>query len=209
MTARTAVAAVLAALVPGAVADAQTPLHRAEQDREITYWLLAPESGQFRISHDFTVSRPGQRSVHSFVRKGSTVTQAVVIGLDTGQTLKTYNVTGKEVNALGYYPDPTPDDTVVVQADLPHSLAEGESARVRVVETYTDSERYFVKDGQLVWDRTLGRPSNVVVLPAGWMLESVSVPAVVSLDQEGRVACRFVNPRNDEIHVVLKARRRP
>jgi hypothetical protein len=80
---------------------------------------------------------------------------------------------------------------------------------VRVVETYTDSERYFVKDGQLVWDRTLGRPSNVVVLPAGWMLESVSVPAVVYLDQEGRVACRFVNPRNDEVHVVLKARRRP
>jgi hypothetical protein len=209
MRARATVTAVLAMLVPCVVADAQTAFHRAEQDREITYWLLAPESGQFRISHDFTVSRPGQRSVHSFVRKGSTVTQAVVIGLDTGQTLKTYNVTGKEVNALGYYPDPTPDDTVVVQADLPHPLAEGESARVRVVETYTDAERYFVKDGQLVWDRTLGRPWNVVVLPAGWMLASVSVPAVVSLDAEARVACRFVNPRNDEIQVVLKARRRP
>jgi hypothetical protein len=36
----------------------------------------------------------------------------------------------------------------------------------------------------------------------------VNVPAVVSLDREGRVACRFVNPRNDELHVVLRARRR-
>jgi hypothetical protein len=203
-----ALAAVLAALAPVAAA-AQTDFHRAEQDREITYWLLPPESGQFRISHDFTAARPGQRSVHSFVRKGSTVTQAVVVALDSGRTLETYNVTGKEVNALGYYPEPTAEDAVVVQADLPHALAEGETARVRVIETYTDAERYFVKDGRLVWDRTLGRPWNVVVLPPGWMLDSLSVPAVVFLDEEGRVACRFVNPRNDELHVVLKARRRP
>ena len=200
----------LAALVAGgAPAAAQTDFHRAEQDREITYWLLAPESGQFKISHDFTVRRAGQRSVHSFVRKGSTVTQAVVVDLDTGQKLPTHNVAGKDVNALGYYPEPAPDDSVVVQADLPQPVAEGETVRVRVIETYTDAERYAVKDGELVWDRTLGRPWNVVTLPPGWMLTSVSVPAVVSLDEEGRVACRFVNPRNDEVHVVLKARRRP
>lgn len=206
MKAALAVALVLAG---AAAAPAQTVFHRAEQDREITYWLLAPESGQFRISHDFTVTRPGQRSVHSFVRKGSTVTQAAVVDLDTGQTLKSTNVAGKDVNALGYYPEPAPDDSVVVQADLPHPVREGETARVRVTETYTDAERYFVKDGELVWDRTLGRPWNLVVLPAGWMLSSVSVPAVVTLDEEGRVACRFVNPRNDEVHVVLKARRHP
>jgi len=206
---RARVVALAAFVAYGAPAAAQTDFHRAEQDREITYWLLPPESGQFRISHDFTVRRAGQRSVHSFVRKGSTVTQAMVVDLDAGQALKTYNVTGRDVNALGYYPDPAPDDAVVVQADLPHPLAEGESARVRVVETYTDAERYAVKDGELVWDRTLGRPWNLVVLPSGWMLASVSVPAVVSLDPEGRIACRFVNPRNDEVHVVLRARRRP
>jgi hypothetical protein len=206
---RARVVALAAFVAYGGTAAAQTEFHRAEQDREITYWLLAPESGQFRISHDFTVRRAGQRSVHSFVRKGSTVTQATVVDLDAGQALKTYNVTGRDVNALGYYPDPAPDDTVVVQADLPHPLAEGESARVRVVETYTDAERYTVKDGELVWDRTLGRPGNLVILPPGWMLASVSVPAVVSMDEGGRMACRFVNPRNDEIHVVLKARRRP
>jgi hypothetical protein len=41
------------------------------------------------------------------------------------------------------------------------------------------------------------------------MLRSVSVPAVVGLDGEGRVSCRFINPRNDEVHVVLTAVHRP
>jgi hypothetical protein len=59
--------------------------HRAEQDREIHYWLLEPDTHQFRISHDFTVSRPGQKYVHSFVRKGSVVTKSIVIDLGTGK----------------------------------------------------------------------------------------------------------------------------
>ena len=39
----------------------QESFHRAEQDREISYWLLDPASHQFRISHDFTVTRAGLR----------------------------------------------------------------------------------------------------------------------------------------------------
>jgi len=182
--------------------------HRAEQDREIHYWLLEPDTHQFRISHDFTVSRPGQKYVHSFVRKGSVVTKSIVIDLSTGKQLETYNVTGKSVNELGYYPTPTDADTVVVQGDLDHALAPGETVRVRVIETYTDPIGYKMLEGELVWDRTLGRPYNDVALPAGWMLTSVNVPAIVSLDSEGRVLCRFTNPRNDEIHVVLKAKPR-
>jgi hypothetical protein len=182
--------------------------HRAEQDREITYWLLSPETHQFRISHDFNVTRVGQASVHSFVRKGSVVNESQIFDLDTGEKLKTYNVTGKSVNALHYYPEPVADDSVAVQADLPHPIASGESVRVRVIETYTDAKSYGEKEGELIWDRTLGRPRNIAVLPVGWYLTGVSVPAIVSLDSEGRVVCRFTNPRNDEIHVVLKARLR-
>jgi hypothetical protein len=183
--------------------------HRAEQDREITYWLLAPETHQFRISHDFTVTRIGQKSVHSFVRKGSVVTpDAKMTDLDTGKQLTTYTVTGREVNALGYYPDPTEPDSVVVQGDLEHPIAEGQSTRVRVEETYTDPVGYVVKEGELIWTRTLGRPVNFVTLPPGWMLTSVNTPAVVSLDSEGRVLLRFTNTRNDELAVVIKARKR-
>src|SRR5215472_18901209 len=93
--------------------------HRAEQDRVISYWLLDPATHQFLISHDFTVTKVGQKSVHSFVRKGSVVSpDAKMMDLDTGKPLKTSTVSGKDVNALGYYPNPVDPDSVVVQGDL-------------------------------------------------------------------------------------------
>jgi hypothetical protein len=183
--------------------------HRAEQDKEISYWLLDPATHQFHISHDFTVTRIGQKSVHSFVRKGSEVSpDAKMTDLDTGKQLKTYTVSGKDVNALGYYPNPTDPDSVVVQGDLGHAIAEGQSARIRVEETYTDPVGYILKDGELVWTRTLGRPLNRVTLPSGWMLTSVNTPAVISLDNEGRVSLRFTNIRNGDLSIIIKARKR-
>ena len=197
------------ALLPVALL-AQESFHRAEQDREISYWLLDPSTHQFRISHDFTVTKAGQKSVHSFVRKGSVVSpDAKMIDLDTGADLVTHNVAGKDVNALGYYPNKVEPDSVAVQGDLLNPVAEGQSARIRVQETYTDPIGYTSEGAELVWKRTLGRPLNYVTLPAGWMLTSVNVPAVVSLDAEGRVRLRFTNTRNDELSVVIRGRKRP
>jgi hypothetical protein len=196
------------ALIPASLL-AQESIHRAEQDREISYWLLDPSTHQFRISHDFTVTRVGQKSVHSFVRKGSVVSpDAKMTDLDTGKDLVTHPVPGKDVNALGYYPTPVDPDSVAVQGDLEHPVAEGRSTRIRVQETYTDPVGYTLEGGDLVWKRTLGRPLNYVTLPPGWMLTSVNTPAVISLDDEGRIKLRFTNIRNDELSIVIKARRR-
>jgi hypothetical protein len=184
--------------------------HRAEQDREIRYWLLDPASHQFSISHDFTVTRAGQASVHSFVRKGSVVApDSKMIDLDTGKPLPTHLVTGKDVNALGYYPEKSPDDMVVVQGDLEHPVAEGKSTRVRVIETYTDPVGYVMDGKELLWKRTLGRPLNFVTLPSGWMLTSVNTPATITLDDEGRVKLRFVNTRNGDLSIEIRAKTRP
>ncbi len=184
-------------------------IHRAEQDLEIRYWLADPSTHQFLISHDFTVTREGQRSVHSFVRAGSTVApDSKMFDLDTGAPLPTHLVKGEEVNALGYYPTPTDPKSVVVQGDLPKPIGKGESVRIRVQETYTDPVGYKTDGGELVWTRTLGRPINFVTLPDGWMLTLVNTPAVITLDPQGRVAMRFTNIRNGNLDVTIRARKR-
>jgi hypothetical protein len=194
---------------PGSVGAGSATNHRADQDRKISYWLLDPPTHQFLISHDFTVTRVGQASVHSFVRKGSTVApDSKMIDLDTGKPLHTHLVTGKDVNALGYYAEKSPDDMVVVQGDLEKPVAANTSTRVRVIETYTDPVGYVMDGNELVWKRTLGRPLNFVTLPAGWLLTSVNTPAVITLDDQNRVKMRFINPRNDELSIVIRARKR-
>jgi hypothetical protein len=192
--------------------------HRADGDREIRYWLLDPSTHQFRISHDFTVDRVGQASVHSFVRKGSEVApDSKITLLDTGEALHTHIVSGKDVNALGYYREQYDADTIVVQGDLPHALEKGQTARVRVEETYTDPVGYTMansKDGdaknskELVWTRTLGRPVNFVTLPEGWMLASVNTPATITLDAQERVTLRFTNTHPGDLAVTIRARHR-
>ena len=132
-----------------------------------------------------------------------------MFNLDTGEPLHTHIVSGKEVNALGYYPTPTDPESVVVQGDLSKAVENGETVRVRVEESYTDPVGYTIDQGELKWTRTLGRPLNYVTLPDGWMLTSVNVPAVITLDAKSFVTLRFTNTRNGEIDVTVRARKRP
>lgn len=195
-------------LLPAASGTAIAQQHRAEQDREITYWLLEPETHSFRISHDLTADEPGQRHVHNFVRTGSEASDPVFFDLDRAVRLPVEHLTGAEVNAAGTYERTLEDDAVVIQAELAEPIGEGESVRIRVRETYTDPGRYFMEGEKLVWDRTLGRPRNVVFLPVGWMLTGLNTPAVIFTDGDGRIGMRFINPRNDSLHVIVRARER-
>jgi hypothetical protein len=101
----------------------------------------------------------------------------------------------------------TPQSEVVVFRFAP--VKSGESVRIRMFETYTDTARFKLVGNELVWDRSFGRPANAVVLPAGWILTNSSIPTTVSTMSDGRVRLDFVNPRPDEIAVLITARRRP
>jgi hypothetical protein len=46
-----------------------------------------------------------------------------------------------------------------------------------------------------------------VVLPPGWTVVASSIPSTISLDQDGRQRLHFENNRNDEIQVLIRARR--
>jgi hypothetical protein len=77
------------------------------------------------------------------------------------------------------------------------------------METYADPKTYYLDGDELVWDRSFGRLRNTVVLPLGWYLTALASPATIATLPDGRVSVYVVNPRNDEVRVYLRARRRP
>jgi hypothetical protein len=189
--------------------EAERLSERAHQDREIVYFLLQPESHAFDLHHDYTESRPGVDRYLNVVRKGSSASNPSARNLDTGETLRVATLSAKEVKAGG----PTegeeiPADAEVVVAHFA-AVPPGGSVRLRIAETYTDPKSYRLDGDELVFDRGFGRPRDSVVLPAGWYLTASSIPARVTETPDGRIRLDFVNPRNDEISVLIKARRRP
>ncbi len=182
---------------------------RARQDREIVYFLQSPETNSFDINHDYTEWRPGVDRYLNVVRKGSKASSPSARNLDTGEPLQVEMLQGNTLPRSGNGDDEgiAPDAEVLVAHFDP--LPPGNSVRVRITETYTDPESYRLRGDVLVFNRTLGRPRNAVVLPAGWLLTASSIPAQLSETPDGRIRLDFVNPRPDEIDVLIQAQRRP
>ena len=156
-----------------------------------------------------TPSRASESSTYiNEVRAGSTVSNPRAKNLDTGEDLKWEILKGDAITAAKLdVANVTPQSEIVVFRFAP--VKQGESVRLRMFETYTDTARYKVVGDELMWDRSFGRPANAVVLPAGWVLTNSSIPATVSTMPDGRVRLDFVNPRPDEIAVLITARKRP
>ena len=180
---------------------------RAYQNREIVYFLQQPESHAFDLYHDYTESRPGTSTYLNVVRTGSTVSKPSARNLDTGEMLAHEVLVGDAITRAKLDVDSVKPSTEVVVFRFP-AVKAGQSIRLRMFETYTDSARYKLVGDELVWDRGFGRPANAVVLPAGWVLTNSSIPATVSTVPDGRVRLDFINPRPDEIQVLITARRR-
>jgi hypothetical protein len=180
---------------------------RAHQNREIVYFLQQPESHAFDLYHDYTESRVGTSTYINEVRGGSTVSKPSARNLDTGEELKWEILKGDAITRANLnVANVTPQSEIVVFRFAP--VKQGESIRIRMFETYTDTARYKLNGDELVWDRSFGRPANAVVLPAGWVLTNSSIPATVSTVADGRVRLDFINPRPDEIATLITARRR-
>jgi len=180
---------------------------RAHQNREIVYFLQQPETHAFDLYHDYTESRAGTSTYINEVRGGSTVSKPSARNLDTGEELKWEILKGDAITRANLnVANVTPQSEIVVFRFAP--VRRGESIRIRMFETYTDTTRYKLNGDELVWDRSFGRPANAVVLPAGWVLTNSAIPATVSTMADGRVRLDFINPRPDEIATLITARRR-
>ena len=181
---------------------------RAYQDREILYELQDPQSHAFRITHDYTERKEGASHYFNVVRAGRHVSDPESIDLDTGANLKWETLSGTQVKERKLPLSDVKDDAEVVVTYLTRPVAKGSSTRLRLKETYTDPKSYYLDGEELVWDRTFGRLRNTVVLPAGWRLTALASPGVIQTLPDGRVSVYVVNPRNDDVRVYLRARRR-
>jgi hypothetical protein len=198
-----------AARQPGAPEEERLS-ERAHQDRTIVYFLQPPETHAFDLYHDYTETRPGVDRYLNVVRTGSAASRPSARVLDTGEALTVETRSGEELLKAGLHPGETaeeiPAGSEVVVIRFP-AVQPGGSVRLRISETYTDPKSYRLDGDELVFDRTLGRPRNAVVLPAGWSLTASSIPAMVSATPDGRVRLDFVNPRPDEIAVLIRGRK--
>jgi len=202
---------------PSVAADApprETPMdqirvsERARQDREIVYFLKQPETHAFSLYHDYTESREGIDKYVNVVRRGSTSSNPSAKILDTGEVLKVETLKGDSISKAGVdigEQVKTDSEAVVIRFS---PVKKGQSVRLRIEETYTDPARYDLINGQLMWHRSFGRPSNDIVLPEGWYLTTSSIPAVVSQMPDGRIRLAYINPRPDSIDVFVKGRKR-
>jgi hypothetical protein len=181
---------------------------RAHQDRDIVYFLQQPETHAFALYHDYTETRAGINGYANVVRKGSTASNPTASILDTGEQLQAKEMSGAEMAAMKINAGEAvePDARVVV---IPFPAVQaGQTMRLRIAETYTAPVSYKLDGDDLVFDRSLGRPRNAVVLPSGWYCTFSAIPATASQLPDGRVRLDYWNGRPGPVSVLLKARRR-
>jgi hypothetical protein len=181
---------------------------RAHQDRDIVYFLQQPETHAFSLYHDYTESRVGVNGYANVVREGSVASHPSASILDTGEQLKALEMSGAEMTAskinVGEAVAPTARVVVIPFA----ALQTGQTLRLRIAETYTAPVSYKLDDEELVFDRSLGRPRNAVVLPSGWYCTFSAEPATLSQLPDGRVRLDYWDDRPEAVDVLIKARRR-
>ena len=178
-------------------------------DEFTLYELLPPETHQFAITYDVTATREGAQFFFNPIRPGSIATKERVLERSTGKELKFEVVNGKQAKPTGLVPPDTKDDSQFIKVYLPAAVPKGGETRLRIYKTYTDAASYYLKDGQLIFDRPLGIKRNTVVLPQGWELVGSAAPAIVSTDSDGHIHLSFVNDRDDQLPVKIIARRLP
>ena len=163
-------------------------VQRAHDSQDIVYFLGAPETHGFDVYRDHTEDQAGVAQYANAVRRGNIAARQYARNLDTGEVLHPLITKGE---ALFQFPPVKP----------------GQSMRLRLYESYVDAGSYRLEDGQLIFSQHLGEPTDAIVLPAGWVLTDSASPALISKTQDGRTRLDFINARNDELAISVRARR--
>jgi hypothetical protein len=190
---KTAGAIVLAAFVVASQGAGQTsPWHQTQADDYTRYELQDPATQSFRIYYYVTATTPGARYYFNTIRRGAEETVHGVYDPVTGGKLEWEIVEGRAARALGMSNADTADRYIKVR--LPRPVPEHGEGRVLIDKTYRDPASVLVRDGRLVFSRSLGIKRNSVVLPAGYELVGVNYPSQIAQEPDGRIKVSYMNP---------------
>jgi hypothetical protein len=168
------------------------PWLQTQADDYTRYELLDPATQSFRISYYVTATTPGAPYYFNTIRRGAEETVHGVYDPVTGGKLEWEVVEGEAARALGMSNADTAERYIKVR--LPRPVPEHGEARVLIDKTYRDPASGIVRDGRLVFSRSLGIKRNSVVLPGGYELVGVNYPSQVIQEPDGRITVSYMNP---------------
>jgi hypothetical protein len=186
-------------------AAAPVAAQQTDADAYTRYELLAPRSHKFRVLFEITATRPGATTYYNPIRPGSVASDERVIDRSTGQPLAFREVEGSVAQTGGVRSAASDSRYIEVKLARPVPGDGGES-RILIDKTYEDARSYFSDGDQIVFDRSLGNKRNAVVLPRGYELVSVNVPAQVLEEADGRLKIAFWNDGAAAAPLVVRAR---
>lgn len=177
---------------------------QTQTDDFTRYELQEPGSAAFRIIYDVSATTPGARFYYNGIRTGAEEVVHGVRDLHTGEPLEWELVDGAHARENGH--PRASEEGRYIKVTLARPVPEPGQGRVRIDKTYVDEESYFVEDGDIVFDRSLGIRRNAVVLPAGYELVQATYPVQLETEADGRLRVSFMNPGPAGVPFRVRAR---
>ena len=168
------------------------PVAQTEADEYTRYELLAPETASFRISYEVTATTPGAKFFYNPIRKGSVASDESVYDAHRGTPLHFEVVSGATARQDPLMPEADPA-TEYIRVTLAAPVPPHGEARLLILKTYKDAKSYYLDGRTLVFDRPLGVKRNKIVLPPGYEVTGLTVPAQIRTEPDGRIAVSFLH----------------
>jgi len=177
---------------------------QTETDEYTRYELLAPETSSFKIYYEVTATTAGARYFYNPIRKGSIASEEGVIDAMLGKPLEFAVVSGAQARK-----DPLMHDadlgTDYIKVTLARPVPAHGQGRIVITKTYKDAKSYHRDGDAIVFDRPLGVKRNKVVLPQGYEVVGLTVPAQILTEKDGRIAISFLNAGSGEAPLIVRA----
>jgi hypothetical protein len=181
-----------------------TAVAQSEADEYTRYELLAPDTASFRIAYEVTAITAGAKFFYNPIRKGSVASDESVYDAHLGTPLHFEVVSGTAARQDPLMPDADPA-TDYIRVTLAAPVPEHGQARLLILKTYKDPKSYYLDGKTLVFDRPLGVRRNKVVLPPGYEVVGVTVPAQIRTEPDGRIAVSFLHAGAGEAPLKVRA----